>query len=69
MGIGLAGGIALISGAVKLGEKVLDLQVRAYERIEAEREAQKKAVREIADTEMDFASEPKDESLQPEADD
>jgi hypothetical protein len=69
VGIGLAGGIALISGAVKLGEKVLDLQVRAYERIEAEREAQKKAVREIADTEMDFASEPKDESLQPEADD
>ncbi len=69
VGVGLAGGIALIGGAIKLGEKILDLQVKAYERIEAEREAQKQAVRQIADSEMEFASEEKDESLQPEADD
>lgn len=69
VGIGLAGGIALIGGAVKLGEKILDLQVRAYEKIESEREAQKQAVKEISAGEMEFASEPEDESLQPEADD
>lgn len=69
VGIGLAGGIALIGSAVKLGEKIVDLQVKAYERIEAEREAYKDSVKRIADTEMDFASEPKDESLQPETED
>lgn len=58
LGIGIAGGIALVGGAVKLGEKVLDLQVKAYEKIEAEREAYKDAVRDIAATEMEFASEP-----------
>lgn len=68
VGAGLAGGIALIGGAIKLGEKILDLQVKAYEKIEAERESQKQAAREIAESEMEFASEEKDESLQPEAD-
>ena len=68
VGVGVAGSIALVSGAVKLGEKVLDLQVKAYEKIESEREAQKKAVREIAEAEMEFASEPRNEELQPESD-
>lgn len=66
VGIGLAGGIALIGGAVKLGEKIVDLQVRAYEKIEAEREAYKESARALADGEMEFASEPKNEALQPE---
>lgn len=65
VGIGLAGGIALIGGAVKLGEKILDLQVKAYERVESEREARREAVREITGSEMEFASEPKNEDLQP----
>ncbi len=68
VGVGLAGGIALIGGAIKLGEKILDLQVKAYEKIEAEREAQKQLVREISDSELEFPAEDKDESLQPEAD-
>lgn len=65
MGIGIAGGIALIGGALKLGEKMLDLQVKAYERIEAEREARREAVREITGNEIGFPSEPKNEDLQP----
>ena len=44
LGLGIAGGIALVGGAVKLGEKMIDLQVKAYEKIEAEREAYKEAV-------------------------
>ena len=63
VGIGLAGGIALIGGAVKLGEKIVDLRVKAYEKIEAEREAYKEAVRELTEGEMDFASEPEDDSF------
>lgn len=63
LGIGMAGGIALVGGALKLGEKVLDLQVRAYERIEAQREANKEAARQLAENEMEFASEARDESL------
>lgn len=68
LGLGVAGGIALIGGAVKLGEKMLDLQVKAYEKIESEREALRAAAREIAETEIEFASEPKNEDLQPEDD-
>ena len=63
LGVGIAGGIALVGGAVKLGEKVLDLQVRAYEKIEAQREAHREAVRALAESESEFASEPRDESL------
>ena len=65
VGVGLAGGIALIGGAIKLGEKILDLQVKAYERIEAEREARREAGREITGNEIGFPSEPKNEDLQP----
>lgn len=66
IGIGLAGGIALVGGAVKLGEKMLDLQVKAYERIEAEREARRETVRKIAENEIGFPEEAKNEELQSE---
>lgn len=61
LGLGIAGGIALVGGAVKLGEKMLDLQVRAYEKIEAEREARREAVRQITENEIGFGSEPEEE--------
>jgi hypothetical protein len=64
LGIGVAGGIAIVGGALKLGEKVLELQVKAYEKIEAQREANRESVRELAESEMDFASEDRDESLE-----
>lgn len=63
VGIGLAGGIALIGGAVKLGEKILDLQVRAYEKIENERETRREEIRQIADSETDFPAEALNEDL------
>jgi hypothetical protein len=63
LGIGVAGGIAIVGGALKLGEKVLELQVKAYEKIEAQREAHREAVRALAESESEFASEPRDESL------
>ena len=63
LGIGIAGGIALVGGAVKLGEKVLDLQVRAYEKIEAQRESYRESANEIADSEMDFGFEDRDETI------
>ena len=58
LGIGIAGSIALVGGAVKLGEKMLDLQVKAYEKIEAEREAYKEAVREASENDMEFGVDP-----------
>ena len=58
LGLGIAGGIALVGGAVKLGEKMLDLQVKAYEKIEAEREAYKEAVREASENDMEFGVDP-----------
>ena len=64
LGIGVAGGIAIVGGALKLGEKVLELQVKAYEKIEAQREANRESVRELAESEMDFAFEDRDESLE-----
>lgn len=60
LGVGVAGGIALLGGAMKLGEKVMDLQVKAYERIEAEREARREAVRQIAETEIGFGEDPEE---------
>lgn len=56
LGVGIAGGIALLGGAIKVGEKVLDMQVKAYEKIEAEREARREAVRKIAENEIEFGS-------------
>ena len=61
LGIGIAGGIALVGGAVKLGEKMLDLQVKAYEKIEAEREARREAVRKIAENEIGFGTDPEED--------
>ena len=58
LGLGIAGGIALVGGAVKLGEKMIDLQVKAYEKIEAEREAYKEAVREASENDMEFGVDP-----------
>lgn len=58
LGLGIAGGIALVGGAVKLGEKMLDIQVKAYEKIEAEREAYKEAVRKASENEMEFGVDP-----------
>ena len=58
LGLGIAGGIALVGGAVKLGEKMLDIQVKAYEKIEAEREAYKEAVREASENDMEFGVDP-----------
>ena len=58
IGLGLAGGIALIGGAVKLGEKMLDLQVKAHEKIENEREAHRKAVKQATANDMEFGVDP-----------
>lgn len=58
LGIGIAGSIALVGGAVKLGEKMLDLQVKAYEKIEAGRRAQIEAVREAAANELEYGVDP-----------
>ena len=58
IGVGLAGGIALVGGAVKLGEKMLDLQVKAYEKIESEREAHRELVRQATANELEFGVDP-----------
>lgn len=58
LGLGVAGSIALVGGAVKLGEKMLDLQVKAYEKIEAERESFKKEVTEATANDMEFGVDP-----------
>ena len=58
IGVGLAGSIALIGGAVKLGEKMLDLQVKAYEKLEAEREARKELVQQVTANDMEFGVDP-----------
>ena len=44
---GVAGGALLISGAKQLGEALLDKQVSDYEKLEAQREADKEEVRRI----------------------
>ena len=61
LGIGIAGGIALVGGAVKLGEKLLDLQYKAYDKVEAEREARRQAVRAIMEAENEMAAESEEE--------
>ena len=58
LGIGIAGSIALVGSAIKRGEKVLDLQVKAYEKIEAERETHKEAVRKATANDMEFGVDP-----------
>ena len=58
LGIGIAGSIALVGGAVKLGEKMLDLQVKAYEKIESEREAHREFVRQATANELEFGVDP-----------
>ena len=44
---GVAGGALLVSGAKALGEAMLDKQVSDYEKLEAQREADKEEVRRI----------------------
>ena len=44
---GVAGGALLISGAKQLGEALLDKQVSDYEKLEAQREADREEVRRI----------------------
>ena len=48
---GVAGGALLISGAKQLGEALLDKQVSDYEKLEAQREADKEEVRRIMENE------------------
>lgn len=48
---GVAGGALLISGAKQLGEALLDKQVSDYEKLEAQREADKEEVRRIMESE------------------
>ena len=50
---GVAGGALLISGAKALGEALLDKQVSDYEKLEAQREADKEEVRRIMENEAE----------------
>lgn len=47
IGIGFAGSAALVGAAKTLGEKLEEKQVRDYEKLEAQREADKENVRRI----------------------
>lgn len=47
LAVGVAGSAALLAGAKVLGEKLLDVQVRKYEHLEQQREADKEEVRRI----------------------
>ncbi len=48
VGVGVAGGAALVGGAMVLGDQIAKKQVEDYERKQAAREAQKEAVREAS---------------------
>lgn len=50
---GVAGGALLISGAKALGEALLDKQTADYEKLEAQREADKEEVRRIMENESE----------------
>lgn len=50
---GVAGGALLVSGAKALGEALLDKQVSDYEKLEAQREADKEEVRRIMENEIE----------------
>ena len=47
MAFGVAGGAALIGGAKALGEKLEEKQVRDFEKLEAQREADRENIRRI----------------------
>ena len=49
--IGVAGGAALIGGAMAVGEKLLDKQKADHEKLEAQREAYNEEVRRIVKAE------------------
>ena len=53
MAYGVAGGALLVSGAKALGEALLDKQVSDYEKLEAQREADKEEVRRIMENEIE----------------
>jgi len=50
---GVAGGALLISGAKALGEALLDKQASDYEKLEAQREADREEVRRIMENEIE----------------
>lgn len=50
---GVAGGAALIGGAKALGEKLEEKQVKDYEKLEAQREADKENVRRIMENSVE----------------
>ena len=50
---GVAGGALLVSGAKALGEALLEKQVSDYEKLEAQREADKEEVRRIMENEFE----------------
>lgn len=52
--VGVAGGIATIAGAKKLGEEIQELQESAEEKMQAQREAYKQAVRKAAENEFEI---------------
>lgn len=52
--VGLAGGIATIAGAKKLGEEILEIQDNAEEKLERQRAAYKEAVRKAAENEFEI---------------
>lgn len=51
MALGAGGGTVLITTAKKLGEKILELQRRRYERLERQRELDKEDVKRIIQAE------------------
>ena len=58
IGIGIAGGAALIGGGAKLGNMLLDKQASDYEKLEAQREADRQSVRAIMENEIGFGEDP-----------
>ena len=46
---GVAGGALLISGAKQLGDAILDKQVKDYEKLERQREADREEIRRIVE--------------------
>ena len=58
VGVGIAGGAALIGGGAKLGNMLLNKQASDYEKLEAQREADRQSVRDIMENEIGFGEDP-----------
>ena len=52
--VGVAGGIATIAGAKKLGESIVEMQDNAEDKLEAQRAAYREAVRKAAENEFEI---------------